>query len=109
MPKPVRILNPVSGSGFTTKNRAARFVRDSRAEWVREGKSIRFVSSDRQHRSSRKAVDKTRVGYDLAAYDNGMAKYVELINLPMQAPNRWLGAGKRKGATRHTFLASQGL
>ncbi len=44
----------------------------------------------------------------LAAYDNGMAKYVELINLPMQAPSRWLGAGKRKGATRHTFLASQG-
>jgi hypothetical protein len=108
MQKPVRILNPVTDHRFTTKNRAARFVRDGRAEWVRMDVSIRFVSSDRRHRATKKAVDKARVGYDLAAHD-GMATFQQLLALPTQAPARFLGAGKRKGAARHTFLATQGL
>jgi hypothetical protein len=107
MQKPVRIINPVSDCQFTSRNRAARFVRKGRAEWVHVGKSIRFVSSDRQHQSAKNAADKTRTGYDRAA-SAGMAKMRAMANLPMTSPSAALGIGRRKGATRHTFLAAQG-
>ena len=48
------------------------------------------------------------VGYDLAAYD-GMAKMHQMRNVPIVGAGKMLNLGKRKGATRHTFLASQGL
>ena len=105
----IRILNPVSDCQFTDRNRAARFVRDKRAEWVRFGKSIRFLSSDSRHRSTAKVVDRTRLGYDQAAYASGKAKMCELANLPMVAPSVFLNVGKRKGATRQTFLSTQGF
>jgi hypothetical protein len=89
MRKNIRIENPVSGCGFTSKNRANRFVAQGRAEWVQAGVSIRFVQSDHRHSSAQKSVNQT--------------------NLPMIAPGVALGIGRRKGATRHTFLATQGF
>jgi hypothetical protein len=108
MRKNIRIENPVSGSEFTSKNRAKRFVAQGRAEWVQVGVSIRFVQSDHRHSSAQKSVDQTRWSYDRAA-NTGMAQIAELANLPMIAPALFMGIGRRKGASRHTFLATQGL
>lgn len=106
--KAIKIENPVAGCGFTTKNRAKRFVAHGRAEWVVVGVSIRFVSSDHRHHAAQKSVDRTRREYDRAAA-SGMARIGDLANLPMIAPAVLLGLGKRKGASRHTFLATQRL
>jgi hypothetical protein len=108
MRKNIRIENPVSGCGFTSKNRANRFVAQGRAEWVEAGVSIRFVQSDHRHGSAQASVDATRWSYDRAAH-TGMAQLAELANLPMIMPAVALGIGRRKGASRHTFLATQGL
>jgi hypothetical protein len=107
MRKNIRIENPVSGCGFTSKNRAKRFVAQGRAEWVQAGVSIRFVQSDHRHNSAQTSVDATRWSYDRAAH-TGMARIADLANLPMIQPAVFLGIGRRKGATRHTFLATQG-
>jgi hypothetical protein len=108
MRKNIRIENPVSGCGFTSKNRAKRFVAQGRAEWVQAGVSIRFVQSDLRHISAQKSVDLTRYWYERAA-NTGMAQIAELPNLPMIARGVALGMGRRKGATRHTFLVTQGI
>jgi len=108
MQKPVRILNPVSDCHFTTKNRARRFVSKGRAVWIEFECSIRFVPTTHQHRSVKRDVDRTGRGYDLAAYD-GRAEMQDLVHLPMMGVPRFLNFGKRKGATRHTFLAAQGM
>ena len=108
MRKNIRIENPVSGSGFTSTNRARRFVAQGRAEWVQAGVSIRFVQSDHRHGSAQKSVERTRFGYERAAH-TGMATLAELANLPMISPGVLLGIGKRKGAGRRTFRATQGL
>jgi hypothetical protein len=108
MRKNIRIENPVSGSGFTSKNRANRFVAKGRAEWVQAGVSIRFVQSDHRHGSAQRSADHTRWSYDRAA-NTGMAQLAELANLPMIAPGAALGIGRRKGASRHTFLATEGF
>jgi len=89
-------------------NRARRFVKKGRAEWVEEGVSIRFSESNGQHQAIKRAVDATRYGYDRAA-DTGRAQLAAVANLPMIAPAKFFGLGKRKGASRHTFLAAQGL
>ena len=108
MRKNIRIENPVSGSGFTSKNRASRFVAQGRAEWVQAGVSIRFVQSDHRHNSAQKSVDQTRWSYDRAAH-TGMAQIAELANLPMIRPAVFMGIGRRKGGSRRTFSATQGL
>ena len=108
MRKNIRIENPVSGCGFTSKNRANRFVAQGRAEWVQAGVSIRFVQSDHRHTSAQTSVDATRWSYDRAAH-TGMAGIAELANLPMIAPGVALGLGRRKGASRHTFRATEGF
>ena len=108
MRKNIRIENPVSGCGFTSKNRANRFVAQGRAEWVQAGVSNRFVQSDHRHTSAQTSVDATRWSYDRAAH-TGMAGIAELANLPMIAPGVALGLGRRKGASRHTFLATEGF
>ena len=108
MRKNIRIENPVSGCGFTSKNRAKRFVAQGRAEWVQTGISIRFVQSDRRHGSAQKSVDHTRWSYDRAA-NTGLAQLAEMANLPMISPAVALGVGRRKGASSSTFLATQGL
>jgi hypothetical protein len=108
--KNIRIENPLSGAGFTSKNRAKRFVARGLAVWVEFGVSIRFLRDPRDHResSARKQVDTTRYWYERAAH-TGMAQLAELANLPMVAPHVLLGMGKRKGASRHTFLAAQSV
>jgi hypothetical protein len=108
MRKNIRIENPVSGCGFTSKNRAKRFVAQGRAEWVQAGVSIRFIQSDHRNASAQKSVDHTRWSYDRAA-NTGMAQIAELANLPMIRPAVLMGIGRRKGATKHTFLATQGI
>jgi hypothetical protein len=108
MRKNIRIENPVSGCGFTSKNRAKRFVAQGRAEWVQAGVSIRFVQADHRHISAQKSADLTRYWYERAA-NSGIAQIADLANLPMIAPAVMLGIGKRKGASRHTFLATQGF
>ena len=104
----IRILNPVAGCGFTSPNRAKRFVGQGRAVWVEPGVSIRFVLSDHRHCSAAASLVATRYWYDRAAH-TGMAQLKALANLPMTAPAVALGIGKRKGATRYTFLATQGM
>jgi hypothetical protein len=106
MRKNIRIENPVSGCGFTSKNRAKRFVAQGRAQWVNAGVSIRFVQSDHRHNSAQRSADLTRYWYDRAA-NTGLAKLTELANLPMIAPAVALGMGRRNGARRHTFQAPQ--
>ena len=98
----------MSECGFTSKNRAKRFVAQGRAEWAQAGISIRFVQSDHRHNSAQKAVDETRYWYGRAS-NTGLAQLAEMANLPMIAPAVALGIGRRKGASRHTFLATQGL
>jgi len=107
MRKNIRIDNPVSGSGFTSRNRAKRFVAQGRAEWVEPGVSIRFIQSDHRHASAQASVEATRYWYERAA-GSGMAGLTELANLPMVAPGMALGLGRRKGASRHTFVANSG-
>jgi hypothetical protein len=75
---------------------------------VQAGISIRFVQSDHRHSSAQKSVDHTRWSYDRAA-NTGLAQLAELAHLPMISPAVALGIGRRKGATRHTFLVTQGL
>jgi hypothetical protein len=53
-------------------------------------------------------VDATRYWYDRAA-NTGMAQVADLANLPMIAPAVFMGIGRRKGASRHTFLSTHGL
>ncbi len=106
--KNIRIENPVSDCRFTSKNRAKRFVAQGRAVWVKPGVSIRFTQSDHRHRAAQESVDATRYWYERAAH-SGMATLAEVANLPMVAPGVLLGFGKRKGASRHTFLANQGV
>jgi hypothetical protein len=108
--KNIRIENPLAGTGFTSKNRARRFVARGLAQWIEFGVSIRFVRDPRDHRetSARKQVDITPYWYERAAH-TGMAQLAELANLPMVAPHVLLGIGRRKGASRHTFLATQGV
>ena len=108
MRKNIRIENPVSGSGFTSRNRAKRFVAQGRAEWVQDGLSIRFVQSDYRNISAQKSVDQTRYGYERAA-NKGLATFAELANLPMISPGVAMGMGRRKGASRNTFLATRGF
>src|SRR5689334_11567975 len=104
MRKNIRIENPVSDCRFTSKNRAQRFVAQGRAEWVQPGISIRFIQTDHRHCSAQKSLDATRYWYERAA-STGLAGISELANLPVIMPARALGIGRRKGASRHTFLA----
>ncbi len=106
--KGIKIHNPVSGHGFTTKNRAARFVAQGRAVWAEPGVSIRFVVIHPKHAAAKQSVIATRYWYERAV-QSGLAGLNELANLPMIMPAKALGLGKRKGASRHTFLATQGL
>jgi hypothetical protein len=108
MRKEIRIVNPVSDRGFTSCKRALRFIRKGRAEWVEHGVSIRFINGHRKHVLAQQSVNATRYWYERAVR-SGFANYSDLANLPMVAPAVALGLGKRKGASRHTFVATQGL
>jgi hypothetical protein len=98
MSKCIRIENPVSGCGFTSNNRAKRFVAQGRAQWVKEGVAIRFVSTDHRHESAKKSAEQACV-YDRAA-STGRAQFDEIANLPVVRPGVLLGFGRRKGGSR---------
>jgi hypothetical protein len=106
--KDIRIVNPVSDHSFTSLKRALRFIKQGRAEWIESGVSIRFIDSNRKHVLAQQSVNATRYWYERAV-QSGFARYPELANLPMVMPAVALGLGKRKGASRHTFLSSQGF
>jgi hypothetical protein len=90
----IRIVNPVAGCGFTSANRARRFVAQGRAVWIEPEVSIRFVQSDHRHRSAGASLVATRYWYDRATH-SGMAQLAALANLPMIAPAVALGLGAR--------------
>jgi hypothetical protein len=106
--KNIRIENPASDCRFTSRNRAKRFVAQGRAEWAEPGVSIRFIQSDHRHSSAQRSVAAARYWYDRAS-NSGLATLAEMANLPMVAPGVALGLGRRKGASKHTFRAVQGL
>jgi len=108
-PKVIRIINPVCGNPFTSLNRARRFIATGRAEWAGASRSsIRFLSGDHRHRAAQSSATATNVGYALAS-NQGIARIGELVHVPVVAPAMLLGLGRRKGATRHVFLAAAGL
>ena len=100
MRKNIRIENPISGEGWTSRNRAKRFVAKGVAEWVKFGETIRFCrQGDHQSCSVRRVVDETAFAYDRAA-GNGMATLVAMANLPMARPAVALGVKIPKGGGR---------
>ena len=104
----IQIVNAVSDRAFTSCKRAMTFIAKGRAEWVHPGVSIRFVATHPNHLAAQQSVNATRYWYERAVW-SGFANYNELANLPMVAPAVALGLGKRKGASRHTFVAARGL
>jgi hypothetical protein len=106
--KDIQIVNPVSEHGYTSSKRALRFIKQGRAVWVERGVSIRFIEDHHKHVLAQQSANATRYWYERAVC-TGFARYAELANLPMVAPAAALGLGKRKGASRYTFLATQGL
>jgi murein DD-endopeptidase MepM/ murein hydrolase activator NlpD len=108
--KNIRITNPVSGPGFTSLNRAKRFVKHGDAEWAQVGVSIRFVRSPCNSREL-SVLQNARIApywYERASHE-GIARIDALANTPVIAPAKLLGLGKRKGASRHTFLSTRGF
>lgn len=104
-------MNSLSdGPPFTSKHQANRFVTRGLATWVQRGKSIRFVREAADHRecSARSTAEKTQRGYDQAS-ESGLARMDELANVPVMMPGVALGFGRRKGASRHTSVVTQGF
>jgi len=107
--KNIKIENPIGGSGFTSLNRARRFVKRGLAGWIEPGASIRFVRDPRDHRDAASPVkEATRYWYERSV-QTGLAHVTALANTPVVALSKLLNLGKRKGASRHTFLATRGL
>lgn len=67
-----------------------------------------ILRNPRDHRDSAacRAAEITGYWYERASH-TGMAQLSELANLPVVAPQVLLGMGRRKGASRHTFLAQE--
>lgn len=104
----VRILNPASGRGYTSRKCAERYVRRGVARWVRDNSGrdcLEFVVGSAVTAIIAASVAR-ETAYDHAAH-TGMAQLSELANLPMIAPAVAMGLGRRKGASRHTFLATE--
>ena len=111
----VRILNPASGRGYTSRKCAERYVRRGVARWVEDSNGrncIEFLADGAMPAvvaaSVQRTVDATRYWYERAA-NTGMAQLSELAHLPMIRPALALGFGRRKGASKHTFLATEGF
>jgi hypothetical protein len=106
----VRILNPASGRGYTSRKCAERYVRRGHARWVKDngGRDCLEFLTDGAIAAIICASVSRETAYDSAAH-TGMAQIAELANLPMIMPGVALGIGRRKGASRHTFLATEGF
>jgi hypothetical protein len=106
----VRILNPAAGRGYTSRKCAERYVHRGVARWVKDSNGrncLEFVTSGPIAAIVAASVVR-ETAYDRAAH-TGMATLSELANLPMIAPGVALGFGRRKGASKNAFSASQGL
>lgn len=106
--KDVRILNPAAGRGYTSRKCAERYVRRGVARWVKHASGsdcLEFFKSGGAAAVVAASVAK-EIAYDRAA-NTGMAQLTELANLPMIAPGVFMGFGRRKGASRHTFENSR--
>jgi len=101
MPKDIRIENPVSGRGFTSKNRAKAICwRYGRAVWVQPGTSIRISRRAPRARRRAEGCGQDAMVVMTGAAHEGMAQIADLANLPMIQPARLLGnSGDAKGAT----------
>lgn len=104
MRKNIRIENPISGMGFTSANRAKRYIARGLAEWTTFGVSIRFLRDPRDHRvqSIERSMAETAAAYDRASRGD-VAQEQEIGNLPMVNPGRVLGRGRHNGATRRSY------
>jgi len=108
MRKNIRIENPISGEGWTSRNRAKRFVAKGVAEWVKFGETIRFCrQGDHQSRSVRRVIDETAMAYDRAA-GNGRATLDAMANVPMRRPILAFGVGLPKRNGRRPSFATLG-
>jgi len=79
MRKHIRIENPVAGAGWTSRQKAKKFVANGCAEWVRFGDTIRFVNQARTEAVAGRFRHMTE--YDRAAR-TGMASLGAIRNLP---------------------------
>jgi hypothetical protein len=77
----VRILNPASGSGWTSRRRAREYVRQGRARERPDG-SIEFIGSDPQRMAVRLSAEND---YDRAAR-SGLADIKAIRNVPVVGP-----------------------
>jgi hypothetical protein len=89
----VRILNPASGSGWTSRRRAREYVRQGRAQERPDG-SIEFIGSDPQCMAVRLSAEND---YDRAAH-SGIADVESIRNLPVVGPVERLLTIKRRRA-----------
>jgi hypothetical protein len=81
MRKHIRIENPVAGAGWTSRQKAKKFVANGVAEWVRFGDTIRFITQHPSRAAVQRSVDTTRNAYDRAS-GTGMASLKAIQNLP---------------------------
>ena len=109
----IRIDNPLDGPGWTSRQRAKRYVLSGDAHWL-DGchRAIHFERGNHQSASVRAAIDwremQRRTGYDQDVSTGRMATFAALAGLPVTSPAVALGMGRRKGASAHTFLANEG-
>lgn len=106
----VRILNPASGRGYTSRKCAARYVGRGVARWVKDARGrdcLQFLKSGAIAAVVAASVAR-EIAYDRAAH-TGMAQLNQLANLPVVAPGVLMGFGRRKGACKHSFVVRQGF
>ena len=110
MRKSIRIENPLSGCGFTLEESRQAVVKHGLAQWVEFGVSIRFVRDPRDHRDQSALQNVEVPPYCTSAPPmKALRLQRRLANTPVVASGILLGLGKRKGASRHTFLATQSI
>jgi hypothetical protein len=108
MPKKIRIENPVAGHGWTSRQKAKKYVSRGLAYITPHG-TLRFLrNGDHQSASVQRVVDRTAAAYDRAACGQGIPAEGELASLPVTAPARLLNRGRRKGASGHVFRMAAG-
>ncbi len=82
----VRIVNPIPhGAWELGYDRAERYVRNGRAEWVQPQTSIRFNQSHPKHEAAMEHSRRTAQGYD-GVY--GVMRRDEIRNIPVLFPER---------------------
>lgn len=105
----VRIHNPAGGFGWTSTKSAIEYIKRGRARYCADG-SIEFITSTEHVSCSiRKSVDLTLAGYDRDVSSGAISTERAMIGVPIACPGVALNFGRRKGASRSTFLVTQGF